>query len=42
MTNEFRSFVYWCFENKRDIDEIKADERRSVDIWRKLNEDEAV
>ena len=32
--NEFRSFVYWCFENKRSIDEIKSDTRSSIEIWR--------
>lgn len=31
--NEFRSFTYWCFENKRTIDEIKADTRESIDIF---------
>lgn len=33
-SDEFRSFVYWCYENKRTVDEIKRDSRKSVDIWR--------
>lgn len=31
---EYREFVYWCHENKRTVDEIKADQRHSVEIWR--------
>ncbi|MGF6951014.1 hypothetical protein QF028_003519 [Neobacillus sp. B4I6] len=32
--HEYRNFVYWCHENQRDIDEVKADQRHSVEIWR--------
>lgn len=31
---EFRSFVYWCFDNKRSVDDVKRDGRNSVDIWK--------
>lgn len=33
-SEEYRSFVYWCFDNQRSVDEIKRDERKSVDIWK--------
>jgi hypothetical protein len=32
--DEYRQFVYWCYDNKRDIDEIKRDQRHSIEIWR--------
>ena len=32
--DEYCEFVYWCHENKRTVDEIKADQRHSVEIWR--------
>lgn len=31
---EYRQFVYWCYSNKRNIDEIKRDPRHSIEIWR--------
>ncbi|MEH6941615.1 helix-turn-helix domain-containing protein [Bacillus sp. JJ722] len=31
---EYRQFVYWCHENPRTVDEIKADQRHSIEIWR--------
>jgi hypothetical protein len=33
-SEEFESFVHWCFENKRDIGEIEADNRSSLEIWK--------
>lgn len=33
--DEFRAFVYWCFDNPRTIDEIKADgDASSLELWR--------
>lgn len=34
--NEYKEFVYWCYENKRDITEIKIDNRFSIVIWREI------
>lgn len=31
--DEFREFVYWCYENQRTVDQIKKDRRNSLDIW---------
>ncbi|MRX54635.1 hypothetical protein GJU41_11695 [Bacillus idriensis] len=33
-TDEYREFVYWCHANKREVDEIKRDQRHSIEIWR--------
>lgn len=33
---DFRSFVYWCFDNTRTPDEVKRDKRHSVDIWKEI------
>jgi hypothetical protein len=33
-SEEYRAFVYWCFDNKRNVDEVKRDGRKSVDIWK--------
>lgn len=32
--DEYRQFVYWCHENPRNEDEIVADPRHSIEIWR--------
>jgi hypothetical protein len=32
--DEYRNFVYWCYENKRSKKEIMKDERFSIEIWR--------
>jgi len=32
---DFTRYVNWCEENKRDLDEVKADQRLSVEIWRR-------
>ena len=32
--DEYRQFVCWCYDNKRDVDEIKRDRRHSIEIWR--------
>lgn len=34
MVEEYRDFVYWCHDNPRNIDEIKRDQRHSIEIWR--------
>ena len=31
---EFKDFVYWCYENKRTIDEIKKQNTNSLDLWK--------
>lgn len=31
---EFVSFVNWCFQNQRILDEVKRDKRHSMQIWR--------
>lgn len=31
---EYESFVDWCFENPRTVDEVKRDQRHSIEIWR--------
>lgn len=31
---EFREYVFWCEYNKRTIEDIKADPKPSIDIWR--------
>ncbi len=33
-TQEYRDFYYWCFANPRTVDEVKADQRHSIEIWR--------
>jgi hypothetical protein len=30
---EYESFVDWCFANPRTIDEVKRDQRYSIEIW---------
>jgi len=30
---EYKEFYYWCFDNQRNVEEIKTDKRFSVDIW---------
>jgi hypothetical protein len=35
LTNkEYTDFVTWCFENPRNEDEVLADQRYSIEIWR--------
>lgn len=36
-TQEFKDFVYWCYENPRDNNQIKKDKRTSIEIWLNLN-----
>lgn len=31
--DEYRQFVYWCYENPRTLEEIKSDPRNSIEIW---------
>jgi hypothetical protein len=33
-SEEYSAFVYWCFDNKRNADEVERDGRKSVDIWK--------
>jgi len=30
---DYTSFVYWCYENSRDENEIEKDKRSSLQIW---------
>jgi len=32
--DEFREFVYWCDENRRTAEQVEADNRSSLEIWR--------
>lgn len=32
--DEYRAFVDWCFANPRTVDEVRADRRHSIEIWR--------
>ena len=32
--SEYREFVDWCHENPRTLNEVKADKRHSIEIWR--------
>jgi transposase-like protein len=34
LVKEYKNFVNWCFDNKRTIDEARADPRHSIEIWR--------
>ncbi|TXL67475.1 hypothetical protein FHP05_00180 [Cerasibacillus terrae] len=31
--DEYKQFVYWCYEYKRTIEEIENDQRLSIEIW---------
>lgn len=31
---EYKSFVNWCYENQRTVDEVQQDQRPSIEIWR--------
>ena len=31
--SDFTRYVNWCEENKRNIDEVKSDQRLSLEIW---------
>ncbi|MEK4620614.1 hypothetical protein NYE71_31975 [Bacillus sp. FSL K6-0273] len=32
--DEYKGFVYWCYENQRTEEQIKSDKRHSIEIWR--------
>lgn len=36
-SEEYREFYDWCFTNPRNIDEIKRDQRHSIEIWREAS-----
>lgn len=38
---EYRDFVYWCFDNPRTGDDIKADNRTSVELYREAKRQES-
>lgn len=31
---EFKSFVYWCYENKRSEEQIKEEQANSLELWK--------
>ncbi|MDM5283122.1 hypothetical protein [Peribacillus frigoritolerans] len=31
--SDYRSFYYWCFDNRRTVEEVEADPRPSLEIW---------
>lgn len=31
---EYKNFVHWCFDNPRNANEVRADQRNSIEIWR--------
>ncbi|MFS1513431.1 hypothetical protein VQL36_13445 [Chengkuizengella sp. SCS-71B] len=35
---ELREFTFWCDSNKRSIEQVKADQRNSKEIWRKASQ----
>lgn len=36
--DEYREFVFWCFENKRSIDEITDENRDSLELWLRIRD----
>lgn len=37
---EFKEFTYWCYENPRTVEQVKADSERgltSIDLWKMSN-----
>jgi len=36
--DEYREFVFWCFENKRDADEITDENRDSLELWLRIKD----
>lgn len=35
---EYREFVFWCFENKRDADEITEENKDSLELWLRVRD----
>lgn len=35
---EYRRFVFWCFENKRSADEITDENRDSLELWMRIKD----
>lgn len=35
---EYREFVFWCFENKREVDEITEENKNSLELWLRVRE----
>ncbi|WP_102694162.1 hypothetical protein [Rummeliibacillus pycnus] len=33
---DFKSFVYWCYNNQRSINQLAKDNRNSIDIWKDI------
>ena|SRR5690554_1947506 len=38
MVDEYREFVFWCFENPRDVDEITDENRDSLELWLRIRD----
>lgn len=35
---DYREFVFWCFENKRSIEEINDSNRDSLQLWKRIKD----
>jgi len=35
---EYEAFIDWCFANPRTVEEVRADRRHSIEIWREATE----
>lgn len=35
---KYREFVYWCFDNKRDVDEITEENKDSLELWLRVKD----
>lgn len=36
--SDYREFVFWCFENKRGIEEINDSNRDSLQLWKRIKD----
>lgn len=36
--SDYREFVFWCFENKRSIEEINDSNRDSLQLWKRIKD----
>lgn len=35
---EYREFVYWCFENKREVEDITEENKDSLELWLRVKD----
>ena len=38
--DEFKDYVYWCFDNPRSLEDLKRDNTPSIDLWRQYKHEE--